>query len=125
MLLKDTLFLAALNHHYAGNAYEAGGNTEGAAQLRAVENLLHAYVQDHEECAHLATTVLPFDNPFRPWDGDYEKVHYDVLLKDGTMRKWCWPNAGKFHDGHGDGRTITAKEILGIRESPNHPLDEL
>lgn len=35
------------------------------------------------------------ENEFSPWNGDYEKQHYDVLMNDGNIIEQCWPNAGK------------------------------
>lgn len=52
------------------------------------------------------------------YTGDYEKVFYDIKLKDGTIIEGCWPNAGNFHDKVGNnyfGETVTQ-----LRWAPNH-----
>jgi hypothetical protein len=38
---------------------------------------------------------------FRDWDGEYEKLFYDVLLPDGDVVV-CWPNAGRMHFAEAD-----------------------
>ncbi len=35
---------------------------------------------------------------FKPWDGDYDKQWYDVLLPDGEVVCCCWPNSGKMNE---------------------------
>ena len=36
-----------------------------------------------------------------PYKGDYDKVFYDICLKDGRRWDSCWPNAGTFHNREG------------------------
>lgn len=45
---------------------------------------------------------------FEDYPGDYEKICYDIQLKDGRVIENCYPNAGHFielktsHDYNGD-----------------------
>ncbi len=55
---------------------------------------------------------------------DYEKDPYDVQLADGTIVKWCWPNAGKMCAMDGSGRTWDHTSGIKVRLSPDHPLDD-
>lgn len=52
------------------------------------------------------------------YNGDYDKIEYSVLLKDGTTRYYCWPNAGTFHDLE-SGDVIDEDDVLMI--SPSSP----
>ena len=60
-------------------------------------------------------------------DFDYLKAFYDVRLKDGTIIKHCWPNAGKMNAIHDEGqqRQFTGADGVQVRLSPEHPEDEL
>ena len=68
--------------------------------------------------AHIATD-------FVPWDGEYEKEFYDVLLPSGEVVKHCWPNAGFMNDimGNGPQRQWSPKDGVKVRPSPDHPMD--
>ena len=52
---------------------------------------------------------------FTSWDGDYEKVEYEVKLKSGEVVV-CWPNAGRMNALDGSGREFYPKDVDGIRE---------
>lgn len=53
---------------------------------------------------------------WKPFDGEYDKKGYDVLLPDGTEVLWCWPNAGFMNATDGSGRMWGPGECQ-IRES--------
>lgn len=58
---------------------------------------------------------------WRDFNGEYEKIHYDIQLHNGQMFEMCFPNAGTFH-------TLTGEMIKGdvvryIKESKYHPMD--
>lgn len=61
---------------------------------------------------------------FVPFDGDYVKKFYDVLLNDGNIVIHCWPNAGKFAATDGSGRFFEPEDIKGVRLSLTHPMDK-
>jgi hypothetical protein len=67
--------------------------------------------------------------PFAPWDGDYDKKHYDVVLHTGELVYLCWPNAGKMMEveygvpGVDGGRVFEPAEVRYVRVSPVHPMD--
>ena len=62
---------------------------------------------------------------FTTWNGEYDKVHYDVLLPDGELVKHCWPNAGKMCAMDSKQRSWTKDDGIKVRVSPTHPLEEL
>ncbi len=52
---------------------------------------------------------------FTKYDGRYVKQYYDICYSDdktGTIIRWCWPNAGTFHDQQG---RVHPGEALYIR----------
>ncbi len=53
-------------------------------------------------------------NEWLPYTGDYEKQECDVKLKDGTILKHIWPNAGKFIEMCGKRRTALSSEVAEI-----------
>lgn len=57
------------------------------------------------------------------YNGDYEKVYYDIKTYDGKEYSICYPIAGDFH-------TVAGKHIKGhdvelFKLSDKHPLDVL
>ncbi len=67
--------------------------------------------------------MKPINNLPGEWEkfnGEYEKVFYDIELKDGEVIIHCYPNAGNFHTP--DGRNIDGIEVLKIRESPEENI---
>jgi hypothetical protein len=50
-----------------------------------------------------------------PYPGHYEKVFYDIRLKDGRVMCNCWPNAGQFHSVSGDGAYVDEKYVTHYR----------
>ncbi len=50
-----------------------------------------------------------------PWDGNYVKEFYDIKLHDGKVLRNCWPNAGRMHDLHGNGRQYRKEDVAAIR----------
>lgn len=48
------------------------------------------------------------------YTGEYEKIEYSILLKDGRTIKNCWPNAGTFHD-LSNGDVIPEDDVLMIQ----------
>lgn len=62
-------------------------------------------------------------NEFKPWDGEYNKQFYDVLLPNGDILKACWPNAGKMVSMDGSGRMWSVDDRIQVRKA-NHPLGE-
>jgi hypothetical protein len=50
------------------------------------------------------------------YTGEYDKIEYAILLKDGTTRNSCWPNAGTFHDLE-SGDVIQEDDVLMISPS--------
>lgn len=62
-------------------------------------------------------------NEWQPFEGDYDKQHYDALLPDGTIVPYCWPNAGVLCATDGSGNTWS-KGKCQYRVSALHPLDD-
>ncbi len=56
---------------------------------------------------------------FVPWDGDYDKVFYDVLLPDGKTIEHCWPNAGKMCETRSPFRQWLPTDRICVRVSKN------
>lgn len=64
------------------------------------------------------------DLDFVPWDGEYEKVFYDVLLPSGEVVEHCWPNAGKMDELKFPFRRWLVSEHICVRVSRQQgPLD--
>lgn len=57
------------------------------------------------------------DAEFMHWNGSYQKQFYDVKLRDGSIVKQCWPNAGVMHATDSSGRKFFPVEVDGIRVS--------
>lgn len=76
MELVDRLKASAKNHHFAANLYERGGNVQGAAQGRAIENLLWALIRNIEGCVE---PVLPLSDEQLAWVHEQE-----YRRRDGT-----------------------------------------
>lgn len=55
--------------------------------------------------------------------GVYDKIEYSVKLKDGSVRSYCWPNAGKFHDLE-SGDVVNGDDVLAIKPATKD-FDEL
>lgn len=54
----------------------------------------------------------------RKWvkfNGEYEKVWYDIETKDGEIINRCYPNAGCFHTP--EGQMIDGDAVLNVRVS--------
>lgn len=54
------------------------------------------------------------------FDGEYEKVFYDIETKDGEISNRCYPNAGNFHTS--DGRVVDGDDVLNVRISEDNIL---
>jgi hypothetical protein len=54
-------------------------------------------------------------NEWLPYPGEYEKEWYDIKLKDGRIWYNVWPNAGKFHNIHGDGAYVKEEYVTHFR----------
>lgn len=54
------------------------------------------------------------------FDGEYEKIFYDIETKDGEIICRCYPNAGNFHTP--DGRGIDGEDVLNFRVSPGENI---
>lgn len=50
-----------------------------------------------------------------PYPGHYEKVFFDIRLKDGRTICNCWPNAGVFHSMAGDGVYVDEQYVTHYR----------
>ena len=55
------------------------------------------------------------DLPWIDFDGDYEKIEYDIMLTDGTVVNNCWPNAGGFFPLLSSEAPKQGKEVIKIR----------
>jgi len=53
---------------------------------------------------------------WQKYNGSYEKTEYDIMLKDGTVIKNCWPNAGQFHVLDNSWRVIDGGLVTHTRE---------
>jgi len=53
---------------------------------------------------------------FEQWNGEYEKVYYDIKVGDEIIEK-CWPNAGKMNASDGSGRSWKKDDNISIRET--------
>jgi hypothetical protein len=51
------------------------------------------------------------------WDGNYEKVFYDIKLPDGTVYTHCWPNAGRMYALSPSGKIFDPDGQIEIRVS--------
>ena len=60
---------------------------------------------------------------WKPFQGEYEKQPYDIMLHDGTIIV-CWPNAGVMHQmmGEGGGRYECPKDFFMFRPAIIEPL---
>lgn len=60
-------------------------------------------------------------NVWIDFDGQYEKHECDIMLKDGTIIEYCWPNGGSFNKikrkNNEEKIKINADEVLKIRYS--------
>lgn len=54
------------------------------------------------------------------FDGEYEKVFYDIETKEGKVTKKCYPNAGNFHTP--DGQVVDGEDVQMIRVSDDNIL---
>jgi hypothetical protein len=54
---------------------------------------------------------------WRPWDGEYAKMFYDVWVKGGDVVQQCWPNAGVMCAMDGSGRQWKPAPDVAIRKS--------
>lgn len=66
--------------------------------------------------------------PFHDYDGSRPKKFHDIVLKDGTTRFTCYPNADSWHPwgkGNGDSRTVKDDEVAMIRLSARDPWSEV
>jgi hypothetical protein len=60
---------------------------------------------------------------FVPWDGDYSKHFYDVLLPTSEV-VLCYPNAGKMHALlDGSGREFRPRQVKGVRRHQGNPFE--
>jgi len=57
------------------------------------------------------------------FDGEYEKVHYDIHLHTGEKYTMCYPNEGNFHTLDGN-KQIKGELVQYIKESKYHPMDD-
>ena len=56
-----------------------------------------------------------------PWTGNhYIKSFYDVMLPDGSVIKYCWPNAGKMNAP--GGRKFTEYDDIRVVLSASSPF---
>ena len=49
------------------------------------------------------------------FNGHYEKHECDIMLKDGTIVDFFWPNGGLFSQQGGGKLVINSEDILKIR----------
>lgn len=60
---------------------------------------------------------------FSDYKGEYDKMVYDIKLKNGTIIKSCWPNAGNFI-GLGDSKNYKGSEVAQFKIS-NSELNDM
>ena len=61
---------------------------------------------------------------WKQFTGDYEKGWYDIILPDGTVHKYCWPNAGYMNACHSGGGKFSKDDNIKFKRSECHPLDD-
>jgi len=54
------------------------------------------------------------------FDGEYEKIFYDIETKDGEIFLRCYPNAGDFHTPKG--QLVDGDDVLKVRVSEDNML---
>lgn len=62
--------------------------------------------------------MRPADEKMNNWtdfDGHYEKHECDVMLKDGTIVEYCWPNGGSFVQVENTKTIINVADVAKIR----------
>jgi hypothetical protein len=67
--------------------------------------------------------MISSTDKFKPWDGEYNKQYYDVLLPDGRIIATCWPNAGKMVAMNGSGKMWSVEDKIQVRESIKLPWE--
>jgi len=55
--------------------------------------------------------------PWRKWNGNYQKIFYDIQTTWGKTHIGCWPNAGKMNACDGTGRSWKPHQVALIRRS--------
>lgn len=63
--------------------------------------------------------------PFRIWNGNYQKIEYDVLLPCGKIHSNCYPNDGKLLTIDGSNLTFNPDGKIKIRRSEFPNFDEI
>jgi len=63
--------------------------------------------------------IMESDEQWKPYDGDYVKVFYDVITTDYILHRSCWPNAGKFCDVR-TGERIPEDRVLLVQEGESY-----
>jgi len=54
-------------------------------------------------------------NEFMDWDGEYDKVFYDVQLANKDVIVKCWPNYDRMCATDGSGRKWSVVDNIKIR----------
>jgi len=49
------------------------------------------------------------------FNGRYEKHECDIMLKDGTIIEYCWPNSGSFSQVANKKVNIPISDVMKIR----------
>lgn len=63
--------------------------------------------------------------PFRVWNGNYQKIEYDVLLENGEIFKNCYPNAGFMNTIDGSNKKFSPDGKIKIRRAEHPNFDEI
>ena len=63
----------------------------------------------------------PLPSGYLRYDGDYDKVWYDIITFNGVRYGFCWPNAGMFHTLNG--RYISGNDVFAVKKSVGTPFD--
>jgi hypothetical protein len=64
------------------------------------------------------SVLSKWPRPWRKYTGSYQKIEYDVLLKNGKIIPNCWPNAGKLNATDGSGRRYGQGIMFRRAENP-------
>lgn len=85
----------------------------------------------HELIGHFKLPVMAYPAPdhcrvgWEAFTGEYQKRTYDVLLPDGEVVRWCWPNAGYMNEAYPSnhkGRRWGIEDGIKVRYSdPKYP----
>lgn len=62
--------------------------------------------------------------PWRKWNGNYQKVFYDIRTVSGQVCIGCWPNAGCMNATDSSGRKWRPEQVEAIRRSIKEPPEK-